>query len=527
MPSFNLTLRQYRPGMLVLALLGLVFVLITTSKYGAGVSSDAVRAMSTAEGLLAGRGFVDFVGAPYVLWPPLYPLALAGLSLVTRLDVFQAAWVLNLLLFPLNIWLWGRLFERIFPGRLIYALIAGAAAMLSSSMIRIYANVASDPLFITFLILFCLSAADYLESPEDKGMGWMFLWAGLGMLQRYPGVVLLGTAGLVVLVKRGWKGLPGMLGAGALAALPLAIWLLGHNYWLHGTLFGTRAYEEMRPLENIGLSLTKMLHWFFPYAPGLKELLLRPWTLLLAAAVLLALLNLRGARRWAEWGRALMGKPVWPLMCFAVVYYFLMAFTVHTNDHRDLTSDRYYILLFPGLLVFLLLTWRELIAPHLALAGRGGWRALAWAALLVWFAYPVYDLQEYLRLARVNGEPSNYNIYNSSHFTDMQVVHEGRRLAEAHPEAVLYSNYVNLLWFQYKRPIHVLLPVVNSLPPEERLRLLQESHAGWPGDKEGYLIWFTPNEYKYLAGPEDLGQLADLKLIYQDENGEIYQVRPK
>ena len=62
----ELSHRRYRISLICLALLGLAFVLITTSKYGAGVSSDAVRAMSAAEGLLAGKGFVDFVGSPYV-----------------------------------------------------------------------------------------------------------------------------------------------------------------------------------------------------------------------------------------------------------------------------------------------------------------------------------------------------------------------------------------------------------------------------------------------------------------------------
>jgi hypothetical protein len=149
---------------------------------------------------------------------------------------------------------------------------------------------------------------------------------------------------------------------------------------------------------------------------------------------------------------------------------------------------------------------------------------VGWLALLAWFAYPLYDLQEYLRLARQNGEPSNYNIYNSSHFTEMKVVQEGRRLLEADPQAVFYSNYVNLLWFQYKRDIHVLLPVDNDLPPEERARLLREKYPGWPGGEAGYIIWFTPNEYKYLAGPGDLAQIADLTLIYRDDNGEIYRV---
>ena len=524
MANIDLPSRQYRAALLALALLGIVFILITTSRYGAGVSSDAVRAMSTAEGLLEGRGFMDFTGTPYVLWPPLYPLVLAGISLVTRLDIFHAAWYLNLVLFPVNIWLWGLLFERIFGERRIYALAASAAAVLSSSMIRIYANVASDPLFITFMVLLFLAAADYLEKGSFRSLVWMFVWAALGCLQRYPGVALLGIAGLVVLVKRGWKGIPVVLFGGILAALPLGVWLIGHNLLGYGTLFGTRAYDEMRPLENISLSLTKVLHWFLPYAPGLREVLLRPWIILLAVAALLVVLNLR-KDRWVEWGRALASARVWPVLCFSAAYYLMMAYTVNTIDHRDLTSDRYYIILFPAILLFLLLTWQELVAPHIA-QGKA-LRVAAGVALLLWFVYPLYDLQEYLRLARTNGEPSNYNIYNSSHFTELEVLKEGRRLAQQHPEATLYSNYVNLLWFQYKRPIHVLLPVDNSQPPEERVKHLREAYPGWPGDEPGYLIWFTPNEYKYLAGPGDLGRIANLTLLYRDDFGEIYEVRPK
>ena len=37
--------RTYRIALFLLALLGLAFALVTTFKYGAGVSSDAVRAL--------------------------------------------------------------------------------------------------------------------------------------------------------------------------------------------------------------------------------------------------------------------------------------------------------------------------------------------------------------------------------------------------------------------------------------------------------------------------------------------------
>ena len=46
-----------------LCLLGLAMIVAATWKYGAGVSSDAVRILSTVENKLAGRGLVDLNGA--------------------------------------------------------------------------------------------------------------------------------------------------------------------------------------------------------------------------------------------------------------------------------------------------------------------------------------------------------------------------------------------------------------------------------------------------------------------------------
>jgi len=519
------TSRQYRVSLIVLALVGLIFVLITTSKYGAGVSSDAVRAMSTAEGLLAGKGFTDFVGAPYVLWPPLYPLLLAGLSLFTRLDIFHVAWYLNILLFPLNIWLWGILFERVFSNQLYYALFGSLAALLSSSMIRIYANVASDPLFVTFMILFFLAGGEYLKSPSSRTLWWMFILAGLSMLQRYLGIVLFGVGGLIVLSKDSWRGAWKLILPAGLSFLPSALWLFFHNYLGYNTFFGGRSYDQMWPLENMSLSMTKILHWFLPYLPGLQTLLLNPWSILLPLLLILALLNLKNRANWSSWIKSLAGVYVWPSLVFAVVYYFLLAFTVNTIDHRDLTSDRYYIIVLPVILTFVFLTADHLVISHFNQNRIVHYGALA--LVILWLVYPLYDMQDYLRKALVQGEPSNYNIYNSSYFTEMKVTKVGRELVQAHPQDTFYSNYVNLLWFQYHRPIHVLLPVDNSLSQGERVSILQKNYPGWPGEASGYIIWYTPNEYKYLASPADLSLIAHLELVYKDKDGEIYRVTPK
>src|SRR5512143_3833452 len=138
---------QFRIFLLALSAIGLILILLTTSKYGAGVSSDAARNLSTADSLLAGKGFVDMLGNPFVLWPPLYPLVMAGLSLITGWDTFHAAWYLNVALYALNLWLAGWLLYRIFRGRTVYAVTAALILLLSRSTLRIYANVASEPLF--------------------------------------------------------------------------------------------------------------------------------------------------------------------------------------------------------------------------------------------------------------------------------------------------------------------------------------------------------------------------------------------
>ena len=150
---------KFRIYLLILSAVGLVLILLTTSKYGAGVSSDAARNLSTADSLLAGKGFVDMLGAPFILWPPLYPLVLAGLSLITRWNTFQSAWYLNVVLYALNVWLSGWLFYRIFNDKPFYAAAAALIILLSRSTLRIYANVASEPLFATFMLLFFFAAA--------------------------------------------------------------------------------------------------------------------------------------------------------------------------------------------------------------------------------------------------------------------------------------------------------------------------------------------------------------------------------
>ncbi|MFZ5819140.1 MAG: ArnT family glycosyltransferase [Chloroflexota bacterium] len=517
-------MRALRSFWVVLALLSLAgggLALAATWRYGAGVSADAVKNMSTAESLLAGRGFFDHAGIPLVYWPPLYPLLLAGISLPGGWDVFAVGWVLNLLLMVVNAFLGGALVYAAFRERPLYAYLGSLFVAGSESALRIHANVASDPLYITFSLAFLLAAIRYLQDKSWQALAVMWLCAALAMLQRWLGAGLLAMGGVVILAAR-WKDwrclLRDWLWMGT-SLLPIAGWVYFHNIAKYQTFWG----NDSPPLDvwvNFEYSLTKMLHWFLPYHPRLEWALFHP----LAVIGLGALLLLLAARRqeWIAWRRDLWRPEVWPTVFFLPLSLLGMAFNVITADHRDPYSDRYYVGLLAPVIVLAFLTLDDLLLPRLRLDVNKG-RLLAAVLFGAWFlAYPAFSLYKYLSTSLVEGEASNYNYYNNRYFRENPAVAEIQALARAHPEASFYSNYADGMWF-YTRRTAPLMPRSAGLTPEQ----FREQFAGWPGGQPGYILWFLPNEFKHVAPPDLLAEIADLRLVYASERGEIYSVRAR
>jgi hypothetical protein len=512
--------RRYQLFLGVLTIVGLALILAATSKYGAGVSSDAARNLSTADNVLAGRGLIDMVGTPFVLWPPLYPVLLAGIAGIAGWSAFQAAWYLNVLLYGANIWLAGWWLYSVLPDRPLLAAVGTLIVLVSRSMLRIHANVASEPLFETLMFAVFFAATAYLRTGDSRAMWIMCIAAGLATLQRYPGIVLIGLAIVVILKREGVRGLVRRALPITLSGVPILVWILFHNLPVAGTLFGPRELGAMLPFQNVELSLTKVLWWFIPRYGFLDWLVLHPWVVIGLGLALLILIN--GRAPWARLGRRMGGEALWPPILFAVVYFLLMAFTVVTADHLDLTSDRYYVLLLPIVLAVVLAALDELVLSHLRLDRPIPVLATAAMASL-WFVYPIYSLQSYIRQALVQGEPTNYNIANSAQFREMSIVRAAAPILARDPEALVYSNYLNIVWFIFRHPVAVLPYEDASLSRSERLDALKRNFPNWP-DKGGYIIWFIPNQYHHIVAPDELSTIADLHLLYHDETGAIYLV---
>lgn len=503
-----------------LSLTGVAFVLIATSKYGAGVSSDAARNLSTADNLLIGTGFVDMIGAPFVLWPPLYPLLLVGLSFVTTFNTFIVAWYLNAFLFGVNIGLAGLLLYAIFSEAPFYAMAGALIVLFSRSMLRIHANVASEPLFETLVLGFAFAAGAHLRSGSWRSLWAMCGIAGLAALQRYLGVTLLAVAAVVILRREGRHGFARGIVPWLTSAIPIAAWAMLHNVPTSGAPFGPRELGAMIPLQNIGLALTKILWWFIPRWGVLDWIVLRPWLPLTALAILLIALN-RGPE-WRAWLKALAGDFLWPSLLFAGLYFFLLAFTVVTADHLDLTSDRYYIVLLPIVLALIFVTLDHLLLSHLVQHRKMALHVVA-GLLAVWSLYPVLAVHSYLRQALEQGEPTNYNIANSANFREMSVVKAAQGILQHDPESLVYSNYVNIAWFIFRQRVQPLPFEDESLPRDQRLAALARNYPNWP-ENPGYIVWFKPNQYHHIVAPDELATIAEVTLLYEDETGQIFAV---
>ena len=72
----------YWPALLLLGALGVVAALLSTPYGGAGTTPDSISYIAASRSLLAGYGFVRYEAVPFTIWPPVYPLLLAGVDVI-------------------------------------------------------------------------------------------------------------------------------------------------------------------------------------------------------------------------------------------------------------------------------------------------------------------------------------------------------------------------------------------------------------------------------------------------------------
>lgn len=512
------TPQAYWGYLFILGIVSIAVSWVATSTYGAGVGTDGVIYLSTADSLLHGKGFTYFEEKPLTHWPPLYPTAIALISRLTAADVFITGWYLNAILMGVIVWLGGALIYQCCQAELIWPYLGSLVIATSVSLLSLSATIGSDPLFIALVLAFLLIANQFQVSSSNWSLLSMTLTAGLACLQRLPGVILIAT-GIILIVyalrKRVWRAVFTSLAFAAAAAAPLLAWVVGHNYYRYHTFLGSSLAIRAEPWLNLQESLEKISHWFFTYSI--------PYTYIIISACLVALLFflIGGNRARARLIQRATTPPVLSSLVFSALYFTSLLFSVNSDDTNLPYYDRYQVVLLVPLLILIFTFLQEMILSHLS-------KQRVWAEIVmlfffaVWLVYPTFRMYKYVKQSRVEGEIT-YNRYNTHTLQQLKIVSILKNDPRYRNQNI-YTNYPAFAWFFTRGNIYASPRAL--ITEEKTLDKLLNRYKGWPGERPGYLVWFTPNEYLHVYAPDDLSRLAELTLVYRGVDGEVYHVAP-
>jgi len=509
--------------LLAISLIGMLFAFIVMFRFGPGLATDGARYLSTADSLMHGNGFTEYLGVPLTQFPPVYSIIIAFVGLVTGADVFVIAQYLNILTFGLTIWLAGKFFRTLFPKNILYAYFGSGVFITSLSLLRMASNVLSDLMFLTVTILFLLLCTNYIENPSRKNLIFLGILCAVSPLLRYGGLTHILTISLIILLLHRKEFFKGVINAGifgAFTSLPTLLWVYVHNYLQTGILFGVRLPPN--PLGNLDVTVQKAVHWFVPYSITNR---IPAWAIILV--FILILITGNRIADWKNWWSQITNSKFLPNFIFLFFYMLVLVFNVSYSEVRWPFMDRIHIIMLPSLLAIGFMTARELLPVYLRRFSIKTLHAAITVIFFLWLAYPLNGVQETLRSAWVDGETSEYNIYNTR-YQNESGVREFVQALNITEEDKVYSNYEPMAWL-YARHTIIKLPQgpVSPEAPDPAEVLL--NYPDWPGSNgAGYVIWLKKLGFKeYVLHPDQLASKADLELIYFSKYGDVYRITPK
>ena len=257
---------------LIIAMVG-CFILMTSTKQGAGVGGDAVIYLTSAKNLLSGKGLGlltpdgTFRLIPY--FPPFYSLFLAFFGIFGA-DLANVANIMNIILFGMTIFMivsW----MIVHDGSLIVGSLFGFLLAGSPILIPAYSWAMSEPLCLFLGFGGLIRIDDFLRSGQRKNLILGSSLIGLSILTRYSAAAfLLSAVSGILFFEKNRKFFRRLLDAflsGIIGVLPLGVWMI-----IDLTLTKTVASRSLlQPSDGKGLVIsffqkaTDVIgQWFLP-----------------------------------------------------------------------------------------------------------------------------------------------------------------------------------------------------------------------------------------------------------------------
>jgi hypothetical protein len=479
-------------ALLPVILAGMACMVCMVLPFGAVTTPDSAAYLATARSLLETGRLVNYDGYPYVLWPPLYPIALAASGWLVPLDTRGAPVLLGLLLYAGTLLLFQGLLRRLIDSPVVRGL--GFLLVASASTLLLYMSaLLSEGLFI-FLTVAFFHVLIRDDLPLERQVLLLSTIAALATLTRYIGVALYPLLAVVFLLRgglTGWNRRRWLAIAGCgLTMLPLAAYLF-RNIRLTGHLTGARTLPLASWRDNLGAGLDTVGQFLLP---SFIPVAIRIAILLLILAGLTALCLRPGKPRLAA-----LALLLWPLG------YFSLLLGLASVGYMD----RFDFRLMSPLLVPLWLSL-AVLGDRLVTRGAPLFRYAVYALMALLLAVSV---QRSAKLC-VNAQRHGPGLYANREWAEDAL---SRDILAGRYTGRLYSNAADALYLRTLRPA-TMLPTRSSGETGEGLL-----HEG----ETTYLAWYPDFWRAYTVSPGELDGAVVLTPVEHYERCVVYRVTPR
>lgn len=480
----------------------IVYILCT--RHGIGILPDSIRYMGIDEN-------------PYDA--PFYPWMLIAISAAGPGMVYSAK-ILGFITIIFNsvaIWY---ILQRV-TGKYLYANIGAAIIIFSPQYIYQHSIAMSEPLFISFILLACLSIMKYFENSQRIWLLACGTATGLGALTRFTAPPLGAAIAVVLLLVPRYplsRRIVDALLVGAVSGAIFFGWVLLSEV-LEGRSTG-------RPLAFYGnmdgqawlASLESLAAWL---TPSQIPMILRigVWCLFLTGSACLLVWHSRRALNQAHEGQAASQLLALVLGLFFPFYMGFMVLATSVEANLALTG-RYA---FPAYVTTVMMLTILLAETE---AARGYIRNIHWVFAVLALCILAGNIIR--TSARTHDAYANGIGYASRSWAQSPVLRAARGLPA---NATIFSNGADVMGFMLGRRVNYIPARVQPRTgvddprnpfPKQVAAMKQRMEAG-----NAFIVFVDHIDWRfYLVSEADLKRLLNLRLVDRERDGRIYTLSP-
>ena len=483
--------------------------------WGVRAGYDSLFYISAAQNLVNGLGLSRLMAEgtviPLTHFPPLYSLVVAGFSFLVKGDILLSARWTAVLVFGINIVLFGFLCYRYSRSKLA-GILGAIFCLFSPILLNVNISAFSEGLYIALLL-----PAIFFINESLTYLNWRYLFlaavfSALCCLTRYVGITVILT-GLLAILFLSRLSLKKKIGAASLygfvSSLPIAVWYF-RNWILTGSMTNRVFSVHLPGKADLYQALNTVTSWIFPETLSFW-IRLGGWVVVFVFVGLVAF----------GWGRSLMKsgrlleEPSIRLVLLLIIHEGVYLFSLLVSrSFFDSSTQWEQRILSPLYIISALLTltvlWNGLHLEHY------NWRRIILVALLLLLFISYLPMSiDFLNKSYTEGLGFTGLAWRNSQ--TMQI------LKRFPPGSIFYSNNTTAIYFVLGKPANGIPERYDSVKAQARSdykenltrmrQQLQQSNCA--------LVIFNP--YRNVPEYPPLDELTDGLVVYEKtKDGTVY-----